>query len=106
MTPLDVLGAAAGVLALVGLIAVVVARWRTTSDETITKLLRDERDLYRDKADRLDKQIAALEMRVQALEQENRTLRALHDSRAEMAKIRHAMTEGFTTLSTIMKEGK
>lgn len=95
-----------GVLALIGFIALVVAKWRTTSDETITKLLRDERDAYRDKSERLEKALSALEVRVSSLENENRTLRALHDSREEMAALRHAMTDGFTTLATLLKEGR
>ena len=101
-----VLSIVAGALALIGFVALAWAKFRTTSDETITKLLREERDAYRDKSERLEKALTALEQRVTSLENENRTLRALHDSREEMASLRRVMTDGFATLATLLKDAR
>ncbi|MEV6638095.1 hypothetical protein AB0M54_45970 [Actinoplanes sp. NPDC051470] len=100
------LGTVAGVVALVALIAVAVVRWRSTSDEETSRLWKGEAEAQKARADRLESGLADLTRRMTALEEENRVLRSLYDSREEMAQLRHAMTDGFTTLASLLKEGR
>jgi metal-dependent amidase/aminoacylase/carboxypeptidase family protein len=80
-----------GIVALFGLIAtaaVIVVRWRTSSDETTAKLWKEEAEAWKAKAERLEVMYSSLDKRVEHLEQENKMLRQLHDNRRDIAEVK------------------
>lgn len=78
-------------LATVGAFGAAFVRWRSSVDETTTAVWREEAEAYKAKAERLEVLIRDLARRVSHLEAENTTLRALHDSRAEVLSLREAV---------------
>lgn len=102
MSILEIAGLIWGGTATIGAIAAAAVRWRSSSDETTAALWRDEAAAWRAKAERLDAAVAGLERRVEHLEQENKILRTLHDSREEMTALRDAITQGFSTLTNLL----
>lgn len=109
MTPFEwvgiIAGAVAAILTIAAIAGMIWARVRSSADETTAALWKGEAEAQKARADRLEAVLADLARRVELLEDENRTLRALHDSREEMAQLRHAMTDGFMTLANLLKEG-
>lgn len=111
MTPVELVGSVAGVVAAVltvgAAVGVLWARMRSSADETTAGLWRGEAEAQKARADRLEAALAALERRVDHLEAENKTLRALHDGRDEMRALRDEMRRGFATIgdALAMKDG-
>lgn len=106
MSPTEVFNLALGALGLVALLAAGVARWRASSDETTKELWKAEAEAWKAKAVRLEAALMALEKRVDHLEEENRSLRSLHDSSAAIAALRADMSAGFLTLAELIREGR
>lgn len=91
-------------LATIGALASAFVRWRSSADETTGRLWKDEAEAWKAKAERLESMYTDLAKRVDNLESENRTLRALHDNREEMLALGKVITEGFADLKTILRE--
>jgi predicted nucleic acid-binding Zn-ribbon protein len=90
-------------VATIGALGAAFVRWRSDSDETTALLWKEEAEAWKAKAERLESALASLEKRVDLLEQENHVLRAMHDSRDEMAALRTAVIEGFADLRALVE---
>lgn len=77
--------------ATVAAAAAALVRVRSGVDETTAQLWREEAEAWKAKAERLEEALNDLTRRVANLESENQTLRALHDSRAEVLSLRDAV---------------
>lgn len=77
-----------GSLATIGMLASAFVRWRSSSDETTGALWKGEAEAQKARADRLEDALNSLEKRVERIEQENETLRALHNYRDELSALR------------------
>lgn len=113
MTPVELVGSITGALIAVLTVGaaagILWARMRSSADETTAGLWRGEAEAQKARADRLEAALAALERRVDHLEAENKTLRALHSGRDEIQALRDEMRQGFAqianALTTITKNG-
>ncbi|WP_144121121.1 hypothetical protein [Catellatospora sichuanensis] len=107
MTGMEIAALIWGSVATIGAVSAAFVKWRATSDETTSALWRDEAAAWKAKAERLEAALNTLEKRVDALESENKILRSMHDTREELAAMRTAMADGFSSLREIMSiEGK
>lgn len=95
----SVTGALVAVLTIGAAVGILWARMRSSADETTAVLWRGEAEAQKARADRLEAALAALERRVDHLESENKTLRALHDGRDEMRLLRDEMRRGFAVIA-------
>ena len=100
---LSIFGAVLGLMALAG---AVWGKFRTSADESTLAVWKGEAEAQKARADRLEAGLADLTRRMAALEDENRVLRSLYDSREEMTQLRRVMTDGFTTLALLLKESR
>lgn len=89
-------------LATLGVLAAAYVRWRAGGHTEAVTLWRDEAAAWRAKAERQDAAIAELTRRVDHLETENRVLRTLHDSRAEMVALRDTVERKLTELTAML----
>lgn len=96
-------------VATLGALSAAFVRWRSGADETTKDLWREEAEAWKAKAERLEILLGDLTRRVENLEAENQTLKALHDSRAEVLSLREAimpvLADISARLNTISKGG-
>lgn len=109
MGVLEIVGLAAGALvslaAIAALVGFVWARFRTSADETTSRVWKEEAEAQKARADRLEASLNSLAVRVERLEHENETLRDLATGKGELIALRADIGAGFARLEGLLTVG-
>jgi hypothetical protein len=103
---LGVVGTVVAVLAALGglavLVGVLIARARTSADESTRDIWKGEAEAQKARGDRLESDIKALVIRVERVEHENTLLRELVTGRQEIADLTRTISAEFAEVKALL----